>query len=375
MNVFRKIKRISKKWHLVSLLLVLVTSAIVVIILVRSWGQFIPQRIIVASSIPMGTYEKVIQTIEQKIKVYNEELGFRLNLKEIRSNGSVETLNQLERGQVDIGIVQGNSNISRKSGGVVLALYDEVYLLFTKRPESGLGAMLENEREKNGRIRIACLGPGSQTAIDAHVILEYFGAASMEYELVESTYPEARERLLDDSVDAALFVTGLGQPIIRDIVDEPGVKILPLSDTPSIAKQFRGVEIFTLEQGVFEIGVPASPIQTLSTPAMLVASNNVQKAVASRLSKTLTAHRWEVEKELPFLNIHPPSEAFQSLLHPGVAIESDLPSAGFFTVYSEHLKLCLAIPAALLALFTFLNNFKKTAKPAVVRQYGEDGAF
>jgi TRAP-type uncharacterized transport system substrate-binding protein len=343
------------------------------VIITTNKGKFLPQRTIIASSVPQGTYEEVIKTVSSSIGRYKEKLGFKLRLEKIPSQGSVQTLQQLEDGDVDLGIVQGNSNIRGASGGVVVALYDEVYLMFTHHPEKNLPGLLDARKTAGIPVTIACLGAGSQTALDVEVIMSFFGASGSHYKIIDSTYPQARDLIIKKEVDLALFVTGIGQPIIRELAAESGVRILPLSDNPSLVKKFRGVQLHELEPGDFGYNNPVEKINTLSTPALLLAGNSVQKSVASRLTTTLIAHKWEVEKRLPFLNIRPAPDEFKSLLHPGTAASFSPPTEGFFKTYSEHIKLFLAVPAAILALYTFVSHMKKKPKPPQFRD-DSDGA-
>lgn len=341
-----------------------------------SYREILPQWSVRASSVPQGTYQRVIHAMAGAMSNYEGELKFKIYLTNVPSAGSRDTLSQLASNRVDLGIVQGNAPLEKRSGGVILALYDEVYLLFTRRSEQRLDELIEAVRKEGRPVKVACLGPGSQSAEDAKLLLQYFGARTNDYRLLGLSYPESQAAILSGQVDVALFVTGMGSPVIRDLAQTEGVNILPLAEHPAITNLFRGVECYTIAPGTFRSRVPEFSVETLATPALLMAGPVVRKRSARRLAYTLLSHRWEIEKQEPFMRIRPVSDQFKSLLHPGVLEQMDEPTKGWINSYSEHIKLFLGLPTSIATFITLWRLIRRREEKALATasDHQHDGA-
>jgi len=272
--------------------------------------------------------------------------------------------------------VQGDTDMARIHGGAVLALYDEVFLLLTKLTVTNLTMLATECRSKGRPMKIACLGEGSQSHLDIHTILDFYGLATNDFQLIQADYPTSATNLLTGDVDAAFFITAVSSPMVRNLCRNPGVRVLPLSDFGAITNRFRGVTLYTLAPGEFGAGHPPEAVFTLSTPAVLMAANQVQRRAVSRLARVLYSHRWELEKQLPFLRIQPLPESFDSLRHPGAEIAFGPGHEGFVKKYSEHFKLLLGLPAAMGALWGLWKNFgRKPEEPPKADSHRDGGAF
>lgn len=201
-----------------------------------------PTKVMRASKKARGTYEMVVQTIGAVLGRYPDELGFKLQLEEPESEGSVKTLELLERDELDMGIIQGDTEIRSTAAGIVAELYSETFLLFARPGVNSWLELLSECRKGNRRVRVACLGPGSQSRIDMALVFEFYGLADSEYELVAADYPGSVKMASDGTVDAAFFITGIGHAKVVELAKTPNVSLLALPGAVTLAGRFRGVE-------------------------------------------------------------------------------------------------------------------------------------
>jgi TRAP-type uncharacterized transport system substrate-binding protein len=325
-----------------------------------------------AAKIPKGTYEKVIDHLEHQLNLYAEEMGFRIRLNDVESEGSIQTLAQIRDGKVDLGIVQGNSIITKKDAGVIAALYQEIYLFFSNVDGvTNLYQLAQVASTRTNRFKIACLGKGSQSFEDLGAIVEYYGFDQSKLLIRSSSYEKAALDLNSKSVDAAFFITGLQSKTIRAIARTPNVRLMAFPNREGLLRNLRSVFSFEIPPGTLGSGNPIQNVETLFTPALLVADQRLGRATIRSLTATLMNHHKEIEANMRFLSITPPPTDLQLPIHPGsTAFYKQSPS--LIVRYDAIIKfafslLALVVSTAGLA-FQLWKHRKERNAPAASRE-------
>jgi TRAP transporter TAXI family solute receptor len=197
-----------------------------------------------------------------------ERIGLRTEV--VRSGGSIDNLQRLLRGEVDVAFVQGGTYplVADPEGRVrgIAAIYLEPLWIFHRggpavRSISGLA----------GR-RIAIGPPGSGTEAVAAALLREHGIDPEAPNVVRLPNPAARERLEQGALHAAFFVTGHGDPVIIGLLGRSDITLLSFPRAAAYTRRFPALSSVTLSEGLLDLrrNLPAED-KTLLAPAAILA--------------------------------------------------------------------------------------------------------
>lgn len=307
-------------------LAIVAVSVIAAVAIVGYWTfranfhGLLPHQTLRAAGVPKGTYERVINHIETGLNRYSTELGFRLRLDDVVSEGSVQTVEQITSGMVDLGIVQANVDANLSAVGAVVQLYDEVYLFFTNLPT---GSSLYEIARTGRPFRVGCLGEGSQSHKDLIALLEYYGFDSSTSKVVSGDYAETAARLQRGEIEGALFVTGLQSETVAKVARTEGVRLLALDNREGYMNGATGLAPFNVPPGALGSERPLANVPTLATPAVLVASSALNTESVRRLTEVLVTQHSDLERGMRFLRIRGLDPELGVPLHAGARAFSE----------------------------------------------------
>jgi TRAP transporter TAXI family solute receptor len=320
-----------------------------------NYRGLLPHETLRASGIPRGTYERVVEHMEGGLNSHSDELGFRLELRNIASEGSIQTVEQIDQGAVDVGIVQANVNARLVTARAVAALYDEVYLLFVNFSQFG---NLYEVASSGRTLKVGCLGKGSQSYEDLHAIIEYYGFDSSLVTIVAGGYEETAQRLTAGHIDAALFVTGLQSETVRRLAKSKNIRLLGFHNREGYLRGARGVAPFDVPRGALGGNQPSTDIQTLSTPAILLAGTRLNSESVRRLTSVLLTKHADFERGMRFLSIRRIAPELGLPLHEGArAFYEGRPP--LWVTYDPLVKLATSVLGFALSVASFVLSLRQ----------------
>ena len=239
-----------------------------------------PGAIVMATGVADGSYHAYAQ---QYRDILARE-GVTLHLRP--SHGSLENYRLLSdpAGGVDVAFVQGGIASVEGSANVVSlgAMYYEPLWIFHRgdKPLDRLGAL-------RGKM-IAVGVENSGTAVLATTMLRSNGVADPPTTVLKIGGRASANLLLSGGIDAGFFMAGGSEPLIRELLQAPGVHLLSLKRAPAYARQHFYLTQLTLPQGVFDLerDLPPADVAMIATTANLFVRRDLHPALAYLLLRT-----------------------------------------------------------------------------------------
>jgi uncharacterized protein len=260
-------------------------TAVVVGLSLRFADPFPPTRIVLATGQPGGAYDGFGREYQSRLA----REGLRVELR--RTAGSVENLERLLRGEVDVAFVQGGTYPLLKDPGGRLrgmaALYREpLWVFYRGKPAS------DGLRSLAGR-RIAVGAPGSGTEAIARALLNGLGLPTMGPNLLSLPASDARGQLERGAIDVAFFVSSYRDANVAALLRRPDVRLLSFRRDTAFASNFRYLSAVRISEGLLDLkaDLPREPITLMAPAALLVCRETLHpRAVEQVLTVAQAVH-------------------------------------------------------------------------------------
>ena len=218
-----------------------------------------------------GAYARFGQALREQVAEHGIEL------ETVATAGSVENIQLLLDGSIDVALVQGG-NLSDDEASRLQSIASVFYepVLVVKRVE------WEADHIEGGRIAIGAPGSGANDL--SREILEDQGVRDGEPPgtvLVEIGEQEALNALLDGVVDSAVFVTSLEVPWAPTLFIDPRLRVTDMGLAKAFTRHYRYLERLVIPAGLIDLKseVPPSDMEVTATTASLVSRPDVHKAL------------------------------------------------------------------------------------------------
>lgn len=250
-------------------------AVLVVVLAFTVAFQFIkpapPSKIVMASGGTSGAY----YAFAQRYAGFFKKQGIELEVR--NTAGSIENIQLLESGEVDIAFVQ--SGIEGETGDELLQSLGSVYyepLWLFHRAEVSVNKITD----LNG-LRVATGKPGSGTKALVDSLLTDNRIANDAISVQSISGDVAMQALLADKVDVAFFVTSAQSELIKKMLNSEKLELANLVRARAYARRYNYLNNLLLPQGLVDLGenIPAQDIQLLSATANLVVHPEIHPAV------------------------------------------------------------------------------------------------
>lgn len=241
-----------------------------------------PKRVVISAGAEGGAYY-------QFARRYADILARDgITLEVLPSEGSVQNLERLKRGEVQIGFVQG---------GVIEAPEDDEFSGEVTHPGLlSLGSMffepiwvfyqgetIDRLSELRGK-RIAIGQEGSGIRQLAQRLLE-----DNDVDFRENTVPisglDAAEELQQGRIDAAFIIAAEHAPVVQVLLRSPGVKLMNFSQSFAYERRYPFLTRLTMPKGVADLvlDIPPEDTRVLAPTANLVVHEDLHPALQNLL--------------------------------------------------------------------------------------------
>ncbi len=243
-----------------------------------------PRTIIIATGSESGAYHGFAGHYRRVLA------GDGIALKIRATKGSVENLELLKTGAVDLALVQGGTIGKDAAGGLqsLGSLFVEPVWVFTAK-----GVLVRQLSDLRGK-RVA-IGPvGSGTRALASVLLAANGVNGKNAKLVGETSDPAVTGLLAGALDAAIFVASPQALYIKRLLTSDNIGLMSFTRAPAYEKLYPYLRSANLHQGMAGLpgNIPARDTQLLAAVASLVARDDLNpNLVPVILSAVTRIHR------------------------------------------------------------------------------------
>jgi TRAP transporter TAXI family solute receptor len=240
-----------------------------------------PTQIVMATGDKNGAYHLFGKRYQEVLAQH----GITLTLR--NTSGSVENLQLLKKGEVDIAFVQGGVRGFRSNTTTftsLASLYYEPIWIFTRTPEPP-----EQLTALRGQ-RIAAGEVGSGTRAIALQLLSDNALSEAPTQVLTLDSKSAAKALADEQIDAMILVTGAQSPLVQSLVSEDGVSLLNFSRAEAYIRHYRFLSQVKLPEGMIDLkeNVPQQDTSLLACVANLVAQEDFHPALIDLLLQAAT---------------------------------------------------------------------------------------
>lgn len=255
-----------------------------------------PREVTLASGQPEGAYYHFA-------KQYAEFLAReKITLHVRKTAGSMENIQLLERGEVDIAFIQGGTAPIENPVGLegLGSLYFEPLWLF-HRKSLDLDRLQQLEQLK------LSVGPeGSGTRALVNRLIEDNQLETEKLNLLSLNTEETLTALESDDIDAAFFVTRPGSPLVNRLLHDQDIQIASFERAAAYERRFDYLSGLTLPEGAHDLksNIPDRDIRLLATTANLAVHPDTHPAIVDLIMQAVTeVHQpggwFEEEGEFP----------------------------------------------------------------------------
>lgn len=197
------------------------------------------------------------------------------------TSGSIENIDQLQKGKADVAFVRGGTGASVDAPGLrslASLYYEPIWILVRKHTG------IERLSDLKGR-RVGIDQEGSGTRQIALLLLADDGIDPKTATLLPLGGADAASALRAGKLDAAFFVISPRAPIVRKALAIPGVRLLSIKRAPAYALQHRFLTVLTLPEGAIDLRANLPPRDTavLAPATTLVVGEQFHPALAELL--------------------------------------------------------------------------------------------
>ena len=253
-----------------------------------------PRRVVLATGPEQGAYAEFGKRYVAELKRFGIDVELRATA------GAAENLKLLrdEAAGVDIAFMQGGAGealykIDEDGVGPPLVslgslFYEPVWVFYREqaarqalRARPGAEATLRSLTELRGlRVNIGAEGSGAANLVNKLLHANRIEPAEL---IVSNLGPTpAVVALLGGEIDALVFVSAPESPLVRMLVQTPGIKLLDFTQAQAYARRFPFLSAVDLPRGVVDLSrdMPPATVDLVATTSTLAARESLHPALA-----------------------------------------------------------------------------------------------
>ena len=219
-----------------------------------------------------------------------------ITVQQLPTEGSLANLQALRAGSADLAFVRGGSADPAADGAAGITslgalFYEPIWVFYRPAalaersppaPQSTASApAAETTLDRLKGLRVNVDQPGSGVPDIVQRLLRANGMAE-DALLLSPLPPEAAaEALLGGYLDALVLVTAPESPVVRRLLQAPGIALLDVAQGDAYARRFPFLQTVTLPRGVVDLGrdVPPHDLSLLATTTSLLTREQTHPAL------------------------------------------------------------------------------------------------
>jgi TRAP-type uncharacterized transport system substrate-binding protein len=250
-----------------------------------------PKKVVLATGSPQGAYAEFGKRYVEELKKYGVTVELRT------TQGAAENLQLLrDRGQnVDLAFLQGGARealyaideAEADAGLVSLGslFYEPVWLFY--RPEAVRraapaqrdGTLTQLSQLARLKLNIGAPGSGAANLVLKLLHANRLDSAQMKLSRLDPT--PAVMALLAGEIDAMVLVSAPESPLVRMLLQTPGVRVVDFAQADAYARRFPFITALSLPRGVVDLAqdIPPQDVRLIAPTAGLVARDTLHPAL------------------------------------------------------------------------------------------------
>ena len=256
------------KYNFLKISLPILALVILMFFITSRFIQPAPEKkLVIATGSKTGNYYKVAKEYKKLLEANKIEVTL------LNTAGSVENVKLLKEGKADIGFVQNGIIKPENTNLEFLAnIYYEPLWIFYKNDNYTIDYLIQLIGKK---ISIGSNGSGTKDL--SLKLLEDNGINSTNSTLLSHDSKTAKEKLLNEEIDAVFMVTSHESQAVQELLENPKINVLSIKRAKAYGQKYGFLEALTLFEGTIDLykNLPDEDINLLSTSANLLTNPNV----------------------------------------------------------------------------------------------------
>lgn len=346
----------------------------VVIIIGNIVNNLTPPHLTLAAGDKTGESYIIGEAIK---KVIERRTNIQIQVEETR--GTTENIEMLSAGKAQLAMAQvdvaaeeiGNINSQSKANARTVALlYKDTFQLVVKNPQINQFVQL-----KGKTIALAATGGQYQSFL---TVAKHFGLSEKDFKItgLDSSgkpIPGYNDQFADkdfreNKADAVFRVRAIGNKSLANLVNNYQGKLISIPQAEAMKIKQPAFEPAIIPQGAYrgDYPVPNTNLPTVAISRLLLANDQVDANVVSKLVQTIYENRQEIANEIPLdhaevkpliSSISRPKEnsGIDIFLHPGAVAFYDKDKPSFIQEHADYFGLLLTI---FLLAFQWIHQLK-----------------
>ncbi|RXJ59999.1 TAXI family TRAP transporter solute-binding subunit [Candidatus Marinarcus aquaticus] len=278
------------------LIVVILTVLIALVFVYKFFINVIPNNLKIATGRESGGYYYYAKKYQKSL----EKEGIQLEI--IQTAGSLEALELLNKGEVDIAFVQGGTAKNSQTNNLLSMaslFYEPLWVFYNDDLSVKYLTDLKNKKVSIGE-------KGSGTRELFQILFEQNGIESNQ--LLALHDQDAVKKLQKKEIDALCLVISPEAPVIKELLSTNGIKLMNFNRKLAYRDRFDYINSVNLSEGVIDLArnIPNHDIKLLVTTASLVVkkdfNHNLQRLIIKNI-KDIHRHGGIFEPENFFPSI------------------------------------------------------------------------
>ena len=239
-----------------------------------------PSHLVITTSDGEGDYQAFAKQYQAILK----EDGIDLEIR--TSSGAAENLKRLTdpKSDVDVGFVQdglGSPDTAPELSSLGSLYYEPIWVFYRAAP----GEISRFSQFKGKRLAVGRDGGGTRT-----LALSLLAASGLDEEntrFLSLGWRAAADALQKGEVDAAIFLSTDDEPIIKELMADPKLRLMSLDQAEAITRQIPFLHHLVLPHGALDLkaNLPPQDTHLVSPTATLLVRDSVHSALVYLLLK------------------------------------------------------------------------------------------
>ena len=264
----------------------------------------------------------------------------QIQIKVITTSGSSQNLRLIEKNTAQLALIQGDSSVQNSAQGIALLFPEVAHMLVNT--QSGVDKMADL------RVKQIALPPRESGAYQLfRPIAQHYGFEPADLQSFAST-TMAYQQFQNGKTDALFQVIHPGNIALRELLDSPTIRLLPIEQTGALKLIYPALEDASIPQGTYD-GIRPTPAQDLkgvAVRALLISHQQVNEDVINAITRVLHDRKMELVAEYPpaFAIERPEAQnIFGWPMHPGAERFYNKNQPNFLVQYAELMGLLLSL--------------------------------
>ena len=280
----------------------------------------------------------------------------RIKLQVIPTNGSVENMQLLEQGKVQLALVQ-NDTPAKPSARAIALIYPEVFHLIAAEKSS-----IKSIFDLKGK-RIALMPKGSGAYNAFWVLARHYDLKSTDFQALQMTPQKAALALRNGQVDAIFRTLPIGNSWTKELLRTTQARMIAIDQAAAMKISYPYLVDSTIPKGTYK-AIPAVPndnLPTVGVQSALITNENVPPELVKNITSIIYDHRHELVKIEPKAATITQPDIGQNLglnLHKGARDYYDREKPPFLAENADVIALLMSIGTLIgSGLWSFRSNF------------------